>query len=138
MRGINKGSTERQCGQVSSNQSSTGTGERFHPWNEKRGWCWISDASAGRPSCFWAALLCCHLVQEQLAAQPIGSSVWDWIDGNIRGAHMPAPGKIYSMQQNRGEVKNEETQGCVSVCVSCEWFVEPTASGCADSVILLG
>lgn len=26
----------------------------------------------------------------------------------------------------------------VCVCFSCEWFVEPTASGCADSVILLG
>lgn len=24
------------------------------------------------------------------------------------------------------------------VCVFPEWFVEPTASGCADSVILLG
>lgn len=23
------------------------------------------------------------------------------------------------------------------MCFSCEWFVEPTASGCVDSVILL-
>lgn len=40
------------------------------------------------------------------------------------------------MQPKWGEVKNEEKAG--GVCFSCECFVEPTASGCADSVVLLG
>lgn len=39
------------------------------------------------------------------------------------------------MQPKWGEVKNEEKAG--GVCFSCECFVEPTASGCADSVVLL-